>query len=101
MTHFARLLSAVLLALALLTLPAAAHADPAPRAPGTADGWITTVLDLLGGLVGGLWLDSPSTTDPLEVDDGDSEALPGWDPNGVSSNSTTTTQGVPSWDPNG
>lgn len=105
MNHPARRLSGVLLALAMLTLPAAAHADPAARIPGTPDRWITSALDLLGGLVDGRWtVGAASGTDDagttaLPLADGDSDAAPSGDENRIGP--TSTTKAKPSWDPNG
>jgi hypothetical protein len=104
MNHPARRLSAVLLALALLTLPAAAHADPAPRLPGAADGWITCVLDLLGGLVDGLWtIGAASQTDDgtATLEPGDGATAVDLVGDGTESSLTTRTGLKPNLDPNG
>lgn len=103
MNHPARRLSAVLLTLALLTLPAAAHADPAPRVPAPADDWITSVLDLLAGFVDDLWtLGAASETaerTSLEPGDGGVALDPSRDE--TERSLTTRTGAKPNFDPNG
>lgn len=104
MNRFARRLAAVLLALALLILPTAAHADPAPRLDGAAGGWIASALDLLGGLVDSLWTagaasGTTAASPALPTADGTTEVeLVG---DGTESGLTTTTAARPNWDPNG
>jgi hypothetical protein len=98
-----RSLSAVLLALTLLTLlalPAAAQAEPSA---GPVDRWVTSLFDGLGDLLDGLWsVDAASEvgSEPLPDDDGD-EVAPRWDPSGAANELTTTTKVAPRWDPSG
>lgn len=104
MNHPARRLFAILLALALLTLPAAAHADPASDVTGTTDGWITPLLDLLGGLVDDLWTigaasETGDGTAALPLGDGTTGVDLSGD--GTESGLATTTEAKPNWDPNG
>jgi hypothetical protein len=95
-----RRLSAFLLALTLLALPAAAQAEPSA---GPVDRWLTSLLDGLGDLLDGPWsIDAASEVDsePLP-DEGGTEVAPRWDPSGAANELTTTRKVAPRWDPSG
>jgi hypothetical protein len=98
-----RRLSAALLALTLLTLltlPAAAQAEPSA---GPVDRWVITLLGGLDDLLDGLWsIDAASEvgSEPLPDDDG-SKVAPRWDPSGAANELTTTRKVAPRWDPSG
>lgn len=104
MNHPARRLSAVLIALALLTLPAAAQADPAPPVPGPAGDWITSVLDLVGGFVADLWTvgaASETAAGTVSLEPGDGGAAPDPSRDETEKSLTTRTGAKPNFDPNG
>lgn len=106
MNTLVRRLSGAFLALVLIAVPAAAaHGEPM-TAP--LDRWTHSLASLLDAVLDGLTsaFAASETGDPdgdavqLE-DDGGNELAPRWDPNGASSELTTTTQLAPRWDPNG
>lgn len=103
MLRLTRRLSVGLLALTLLTLltlPAAAQAEPSA---GPVDRWVTTLLGGLDDLLDGLWsigAASEVDSEPLP-DGGGSDVAPRWDPSGAANELTTTTKVAPRWDPSG
>lgn len=96
-----RRLSAVLLALTLLLLPAAAHAEPAAR---SVDRWLDSVLDVLGDLVSGLWTigaASETGSEPSLDDDGDTQVSPSGESDDSSDRLVVRREVAPHWEPNG
>ena len=96
-----RRLSAVLLALTLLLLPAAVHAEPAA---GGADRWLVSVLDVLGDLVSGLrtiGAASETGSEPLLDDDGDTQVSPSGESDDSSDQLVVRRKVAPQWEPNG
>lgn len=105
MNQIKRSLPGVLLALALV-VPCAAVVQAEPATDSHAS-WLTSVLDLLGGFLDGLWsVDAASETgdDPqvLELDgDEATPTLPTWDPEDGTTSGETSNRVVGSFDPNG
>lgn len=101
MQRITRRLSGVLLALTLLLLPAAAHAEPTARG---VDRWLVSVLDVLGDLVGGLrtiGAASETGSEPLLDDDGDPQVSPSGEPDDSSDELVAGRKIAPRWEPNG
>jgi hypothetical protein len=100
MQRTTRRLSGVLLALTLLLLPAAAHAEPAA---GGGDRWFVSVLGVLGDLVGGLRTigTASETTDPLPDDDDDPQVSPSGESDDSSDQLVVGRKLTPQWEPNG